>query len=223
MDATGLPNRDGAAAAYREQLALAASPPDDASTTARLGRALRRLAQATVGSNAPDELLAQVADAAEEWSRQLEPHAAGTRFEHTGRVGGPSGMVNHPMIGVANPCAPPIVMRPLTGEHLIGDVEFGTPQEGPPGYAYGGYIAAGFDAILLMTAGSLGVGGPTRSLTVRYRRPTPLNAPLRYEGGIEAVEERVTRLSGRLMAGDVVCAEGTAEVARAGLRRSSEG
>ena len=39
------------------------------------------------------------------------------------------------------------------------------------------------------------------------------NNPIVYEGEVEAREERVTRIAGRLMAGDVVCAEATGEVA----------
>ena len=152
MQATASPTGDETAAAYRAQLALATSPPDDASTAVRLGDALRRLAQVTVGTKAPDGLLARLAAEAERWADELEPHAAGTRFEQTERV-----------------------------------------------------------------------GGPTRRLSVRYRRPTPLNTALRYEAGIESVEDRVTRLSGRLMAGDIVCAEGSGEVARSGLRRPDGG
>ena len=70
----------------------------------------------------------------------------------------------------------------------------------------------GRDVVLTMVAGSAGRGGLTKSLAVRYRKPTPLDTPLVYTGEVEAEEERVTRIVGRLMAGDVVCAEATGEV-----------
>ena len=121
------------------------------------------------------------------------------------------------MIGQANPQSPPISVRTHDGE-LAGHVTFGTPQEGPPSCVYGGYIAAGFDAVLLMTAGLNGLGGPTKSLSVRYRRPTPLNVPLRYETRFSHAEERWVVIEGTLMDGNVVCASATAEVAQVPIR-----
>jgi hypothetical protein len=49
---------------------------------------------------------------------------------------------------------------------------------------------------------------------VRYRAPTPINTPLRYEAQMEAPEPRHGVVSGRLMAGDLLCAEGRAEISR---------
>jgi acyl-CoA thioesterase FadM len=53
--------------------------------------------------------------------------------------------------------------------------------------------------------------GPTASLRLRYRRPTPLGVPLRFEGWQERVDERRVHVRGRLLAGDQVTveAEGT--------------
>jgi hypothetical protein len=198
---------------YRATMLDAARPGPAASSAVRLAEALRDLADLAVGSSAPDEVLEDVAADLAGLQQVLAPYARPSRYEQAERIGTVGTFVNHPMVGSANPCAPPIVMRP-DGERLTGDVQFGTAREGPPGCAYGGYIAAGFDAILLMAAGMNGVGGPTRRLEIRYRRPTPLNTPLRYESAIDSVEERVTRITGRLLAGDLVCAEGVAEVAR---------
>ena len=147
----------------------------------------------------------------------LGQHAEKSRYDQASRLSDAGTFVNHPMIGLANPCAPPIVVE-ANGGNFTGHVTFGTPHEGPPDCAYGGYIAAGFDAALLMTAGINGVGGPTRSLAVRYRRPTPLHVPLRYEGRIGRMEERWVVVEGSLMAGDTVCAEATGEVAQVPLR-----
>ena len=65
-----------------------------------------------------------------------------------------------------------------------------------------------------MTAGVNGVGGMTRSLSVRYRKPTPLHTELVYEGAIGDTSERLTTVTGRLLAGDMVCAEAVGEFAR---------
>jgi hypothetical protein len=178
---------------------------------------VRALARVTVGSDAPDAALERAAETIEDLVATLGDHAAKSRYDQASRLSDAGTFVNHPMIGLANPCAPPIVVEADHG-NFTGHVTFGTPQEGPPHCAYGGYIAAGFDAALLMTAGINGVGGPTRSLAVRYRRPTPLHVPLRYQGRISRMEERWVVVEGTLMAGDTVCAEATAEVAQVPLR-----
>ena len=183
----------------------------------RLAAALRALTRVVVGSGAPDATLEHTAETLEGLIATLEPHAEKSRYEQAGRLSQHGTFANHPMIGLANPASPPIAVDANDGV-LTGHVSFGTPQEGPPNCVYGGYIAAGFDAALLMTAGINGLGGPTRSLAVRYRRPTPLNVALRYEGRMDHVEDRWVVVAGRLMAGDTVCAEATAQVAQVPLR-----
>jgi acyl-coenzyme A thioesterase PaaI-like protein len=70
---------------------------------------------------------------------------------------------------------------------IRGRATFGYPFEGPPTCVHGGIIAELFDE--LMGAANLIAEKPgmTGTLTVRYRRPTPLLAPLdlvaRYTGG----------------------------------------
>ncbi len=180
----------------------------------RAAEALRGLNRAVVGSTAPDDVLDAVAAEVERLAAMLAPYARESRYEQAERISGSGTFANHPMIGPANPCAPPIVLR-RDDDGLVGDVRFGTPQEGPPGCVYGGYLAAGFDAILLMTAGAAGIGGPTRSLSVRYRKPTPLQAPLRYVGQVGEVSERSTHVRGALVGEDgTVYVEGEASVAR---------
>jgi hypothetical protein len=201
------------AAEYRAALAATTRPPPAAAAAVRLGEAIRALAAAATGSAAPDDILVRAAARIEGLTRLLDPYAARSRYEQATRLSGSGTFVNHPMIGPANGCAPPISVRP-DGAGLVGELLFRSPQEGPPGYAYGGYIAAGFDAVLLMTAGINGLAGPTRALSVRYRAPTPLNAALRYEGRVESAQDRRTVVRGHLVAGDVVCAEATAEISR---------
>jgi hypothetical protein len=199
---------------FRYAIAATAQPTPNASAAIRLGEAMRALNRAVVGSMASDDVLEQTAADVERLVDRLATHARPSRYEQALAISGEGTFANHPMIGPANPCAPRIAMH-VEGDRLVGEVTFGTPQEGPPGFGYGGYLAAGFDAILLMTAGVNGLGGPTKSLSVRYRRPTPLHTPLRYVGEIESVEERVVRVRGALIGEDgTVYVEGAAEVAR---------
>jgi acyl-CoA thioesterase FadM len=195
----------------------ASAPGPDGPAAIRLAEAMRALGRVAVGSDAPESALERAAATIEDLVATLGQHAARSRYDQAGRLSDKGTFVNHPMIGLANPSAPPIVVEADHGD-FTGHVTFGTPHEGPPDCAYGGYIAAGFDAALLMTAGINGVGGPTRSLAVRYRRPTPLHVPLRYQGRIGRMEERWVVVEGSLMAGDTVCAQATAEVAQVPLR-----
>jgi hypothetical protein len=201
------------AADYWTAVNAVSQPPPQAAAAVRLGLAVRALAEATVGSSAPDQVLMETAAEIEGLVGRLQPFDAPSRYEQAIRQGGTGTFMNHPMIGPANGCSPPISLR-AEGERLVGDLMFRTPQEGPPGCAYGGYIAAGFDAILLMTAGVNGQAGPTKSLSVRYRAPTPTNTPLRYEAEMQAEEPRHSVVTGRLMAGDLLCAEGRAEISK---------
>jgi hypothetical protein len=198
----------------RYALAATAAPGPAADAAIRLGAALRALNRAVVGSAAPDAVLDEVAVEVESLVGRLAPHTRPSRYPQAEAISGEGTFANHPMIGPANPCAPPIAMR-VDGHRLVGEVVFGTPHEGPPGCAYGGYLAAGFDAILLMTAGINGLAGPTKSLSVRYRRPTPLHVPIHYVGEVDGVDERVVRVRGSLIDDDgTVFVEGAAEVAR---------
>ena len=83
-----------------------------------------------------------------------------------------------PIIGYANPIAPPVEVwlgENEDGEPEIhGRVTFDYPYEGPPTCVHGGVIAELFDE--LMGAANVIAEKPamTGTLTVRYRKPTPL-------------------------------------------------
>ena len=52
-----------------------------------------------------------------------------------------------------------------------------------------------------------GQPGMTGTLTIRYRKPTPLDTDLRFEATVQRVEGRKIFAEGRLYAGDVLTAE----------------
>ena len=88
-----------------------------------------------------------------------------------------------------------------------GSVTFTRPYEGPPGCVHGGIIAAAFDQTHSIANIMAGAAGPTAQLTLRYRKPTPLGVPLRFEGWQTRVAGRRIHAAGRLLAGDLVTAE----------------
>lgn len=98
--------------------------------------------------------------------------------------------------GAVNAAAPP--MRLEVGERdgapaIIGHVRLSRLREGPPGYVHGGVIAGLFDEVMgaAQRLGG-GEGGMTGRLTVRYRKPTPLDTDLQFRAWIH--EERPIRV-----------------------------
>jgi acyl-coenzyme A thioesterase PaaI-like protein len=202
---------------YRRQMTTVADPPSASVPATRLAEALRHLQRALAGTRAADGTLDEMAAVVEELAARLAPDAEDSRYPQGERLGGPSGhFLTHPIVGPTNPIAPPIAIRP-EGDTMVGRVVYGSPYEGPPGYLHGGHIAAAFDVMLATTAGINGVGGLTKTLSVRYRRPVPLHRDLLYRGRLDVVEERQAVIKGTQHHGDELCAEAMGEFAyRAG-------
>ncbi|HEY2053904.1 MAG TPA: PaaI family thioesterase [Solirubrobacterales bacterium] len=155
----------------------------------QVAAALRRIGAVTIGQPLEDEdlgaagaRLAQVAD-------QLEAAAAASKRQRRtpGQAGFPGlhpqdHFPTSPMIGFANPISPPVEVWAVEGEggrrEIRGRVTFDYPFEGPPTCVHGGVIAELFDELLGLSNILAGKGAMTGTLTVRYRRPTPLLAPL---------------------------------------------
>ncbi len=114
-----------------------------------------------------------------------------------------------PIIGLANPVAGPITIS-VEGDRVIGRVRFGKHYEGPPGHVHGGVISGGFDEVLGVAQKLTARPGFTGTLTVRYRKPTPLYDELRFEAWIERTEERKQFIAGTLHHGETLCADAQA-------------
>lgn len=113
---------------------------------------------------------------------------------------------NSPLMGRANPLAPPLKLAMET-DRVVGTVRFNGAYEGPPGHVHGGFVAAAFDELLGLTQALGGTPGMTGRLTVHYRKPTPLDTDLALEGVIDRVDGRKTLCRGWLRHGDELLAE----------------
>jgi len=111
-----------------------------------------------------------------------------------------------PLIGLSNPISPPLTLW-TEGERVVGKGVFGTAFEGPPGCIHGGFVAAAFDEVLGFAQSLTGNPGMTGTLTVRYRRPTPLRTELRFDAGVDRVEGRKIFATGTITADGEVTAE----------------
>jgi acyl-coenzyme A thioesterase PaaI-like protein len=113
-----------------------------------------------------------------------------------------------PLVGRANPIAPPLQFAPDPDAGFVSGMGFfGNAYEGAPGCVHGGFIAAAFDELLGMACIYSGAPGMTGTLEVSYRSPTPIRTLLRFEGRYEGRSGRKIRTRGEMYAGDRLCAE----------------
>jgi len=176
----------------------------------RLAAASRRVIEELMSTSAPREAVQRASELVESVAELLAAQPHGRDDEHVGEssvAGDPVGFLEFsPLIGRANPIAPPLEPRLVDGR-VVATAVFGSAYEGPPGHVHGGYIAAAFDEVLGMVQSTTKRPGMTGMLTIRYRSPTPLHEVLVFAGEVVKVEGRKILTRGTLRAGDDVCAE----------------
>ncbi|MFM8303292.1 MAG: PaaI family thioesterase, partial [Actinomycetota bacterium] len=187
--------------------------PDAVLAGRRAADAARRVVAGLTASGADPAALDEVAAGLEAIAEVLAPHAPATRYPETGLHGGVQAASqvweSHPFIGPGHPLAPPIrIVR--DGDRAVGHATFGHVYEGPPGCLHGGIVAAMFDMVLGAAASFGQRPTLTGTLTVRYRRPTPLGRPIRFVGWIDREEERKTIVTGESWCDGDRLAEGEA-------------
>ena len=180
----------------------------------RLSAAIRRTIDLMADTDAPEADLLAAAEAAESFAERLGEAPRGRRlwgFAESSNAGNPRAMFdNSPLMGLANPIAPPLRLAIDDDGAVRGTAVFGTAYEGPPGHLHGGFVAAAFDEVLGMVQAMTGQPGMTAGLTVRYRKPTPLHREVQFEGRIDRVEGRKIFTAGTVHAGEMLCAEAEA-------------
>ncbi|RMD83242.1 MAG: PaaI family thioesterase [Candidatus Dadabacteria bacterium] len=176
----------------------------------RLAAAMRTVIDRLVITNAPEDKIREAADALEYFAGTLGGYPTRSKlwgYAESSTAGNVAAFFDlSPMIGLANPLAPPITMHPKN-DRVYGEVVFGSAYEGPPGSVHGGYVAAAFDEVLGFAQSLTGSPGMTGTLTVRYRRPTPLHTELRFEGWVDRVEGRKIFTRAELRAAGELTAE----------------
>jgi hypothetical protein len=150
-----------------------------------------------------DAMLAQFAD----WEREL---ASALPPDPTPRIG--SGgedqrvYLDHAFdVGAYNPCFPEYTFDHLDEQTASGRVNFPVVYEGPPGLVNGGFLAVFFDSIAQHQSCAAKRTGKTRSLTVTFRRPTPILTELHFDIAREESERIVTSTVRLLLGDEVLC------------------
>jgi hypothetical protein len=143
-----------------------------------------------------------------EWETQLTPAAPANYAPRVGenQDAGRRLYLDHAFdIGAYNPCFPEYRFNRIDADTASGSVTFPLVYEGPPGLVHGGFLAVFVDCVTQHHNCATGLSGKTRSMTVEYRRPTPLLTPLSFD--VErAVGDRWLTSTARLrLDGELLC------------------
>jgi acyl-coenzyme A thioesterase PaaI-like protein len=151
----------------------------------RLAGAIRRISGVAVGRPIADDTLHTAAATLESVAADLEAVAEDRkrpRQQPTPDTDPRDLFPTSPVIGRANPIAPPAQIWAIQMEdgsrEINGQVTFDYPYEGPPTCVHGGIIAELFDELLGCANIINNRAGMTGTLTIKYRKPTPLLTPL---------------------------------------------
>lgn len=181
----------------------------------RLAAALRPLITMTITSVVDDDALTQAAEAVEAASAALDRQAGPGKHPRQPpdmRKPPQEFFPNSPITGLINPIAPPARVWMVEGtdggfREIRGEAYFDYPYEGPPACVHGGVIAETFDEVLGAANMVAANPGMTGTLTIRYRKPTPLRTDLRIEARCLGRDGRKIRTWGGIYHGDLLTAE----------------
>jgi hypothetical protein len=170
--------------------------------------ALRRIAGILLSLEHPhptvDAMVAQLGDWENELAAAVPPDATpriGADGAETQRV-----YLSHAFdIGAYNPCFPEYAFDRIDSESAEGHVAFPVAYEGPPGLVHGGFLAVFFDCVIQHQNCVTALSGKTRSLNVKFRRPTPILTELRFDIARTQVDNGVTSTARLLRDDEVLC------------------
>jgi acyl-coenzyme A thioesterase PaaI-like protein len=166
--------------------------------------AVRTLQDLARSVDAPDEVITEAAGLVEKVSGLLNPYIADEWASPSGR------RMDLPNRGSI--LAIPSDLRTTSDGRIEGTMTFRRFHLGRNGAAHGGTVAMFFDSLLGFAAFKLSDSKAQRTafLHVDYRQIAPVETELTVEATLDGMEGRKIFVSGRLLNGDVVVAEGKA-------------
>lgn len=158
------------------------------SVYAPLADSIRRLIDVSIRTEAApaavDAAKAKIDGALAELSETLHPGPVGVHHMPDGQTVAWGNAV----VGIRNPVAPPLAVHHDPDGLVWSEFVLGAAYEGPPGNVHGGVCALVLDHVLGAVAHQPNRPAYTGTLTLRYRRPTPLMRPLRAQAHIDRTE-----------------------------------
>lgn len=171
-----------------------------------LTQSIRELVDVAIRTEVDDDTVraaqAEIEAVTERLRERQIPGSYGVRFT----AAGGSRTWGNAVVGTRNAVAPPLVIEHDETGRAWADFHLGAAYEGPPGLVHGGVSALLLDQMLGEAAGAGGKPGMTGTLTLRYRRGTPLG-PLSAEAHIDRVDGIKTFAVGTLSDADGVTVE----------------
>lgn len=168
---------------------------------AELAESVRDLIDATIRSTVDDDEVRAVREEVDALVARLRASQldgpAGVRYNAEGR----SWNWGNAVVGQRNPIAPPLEIVHDGAGSAHADVMLGAAYEGPPGMVHGGVAALLLDQVMGETASGFKRLTMTGTLTLRYRRGTPLG-PVRIESRIASESGRKITVQAHLVGPD---------------------
>lgn len=171
-----------------------------------LAQSVRELVDATIRTMVDDDEVRAAHAEIEAITQRLRKEQLegpyGVRFSRDGR-GRPWG---NSVVGLRNAIAPPLVIEHGDDGRAWSDFHLGAAYEGPPDLVHGGVASMILDQMLGEAAGAGGRPGMTATLTLSYRRATPLG-DLRAEAWIDRASGIKTWAKGHIIGPEGVTVE----------------
>lgn len=174
----------------------------------RLAAATRALSDAVVRTGVSPAALAEVADAIEAATARL----GATTYRRTIDITPDSHRREMALVnGPSHPFAPLLDM--VAGDDgYAATVTLGPSWEGAPGLVHGGALSLLFDHVMAWAVTRAGEPGPsmTATMTLTYRRPTPLGVPLTIVSRVDRAVGRKVHVAAELRVNGEVTVQGSA-------------
>ena len=180
--------------------------------TVAAAAALRRLTGMLLSLELPHPTVEVMLHQFERWERELEPALPADPQPRMIADGTDRRLyLQHAFdVGSFNPAFPTYRFDTIEPTVASGTVTFPVVFEGPPGLVHGGVLGLFFDCVIQHHSCAAGMAGKTRSLSITYRRPTPLSSELRFDIERSHDDRGITATAFLSLGGEVLCT-GTAD------------
>lgn len=175
--------------------------------TAAAAAAIRRLTGMLLSLEAPHPTVDAMLGQFQQWESELAPALpSDPRPRLTADPENRRLYLQHAFdLGAYHPFFPEYRFVEIGPENAWGTVTFPIVFEGPPGLVHGGFLGVFFDCVIQHQSCVAGIAGKTRSLTITYRRPTPLDTELRFDIERSRDDTGITATARITRDGEVLC------------------